>query len=354
MGGRRDSKHRLGMNSRWLSGLGRIGLMLAVAWLAAACGDLAPAPSIPSWGSLPVANATATAPPPTPTPDELDEARGFRARYGLRADDAWILAVAQADKALAAIDEFGVPLMPFEVQVLHARRTDRDVLRQIQDYGGLHPDQYAGAYVDQRMSMGFVVMFSQNVERHRKTLAGLLPESVHLEVQLVRWSQRDLEAFKAQVEADHGWAGLLGVQYLTVGRRITDDVVYVLYRGPVAAAAAIANYYGSPAWLVVRRDGPLPWSGPRGDLTIDVVDTTGNPVPDLDITFRPLDPEVEGAGATAFGTNARGRCVIANLPAVEYEVTVSRIGPDGRQQILRSVTVRLPEGGRVVRVRIEG
>jgi hypothetical protein len=292
-------------------------------------------------------------PPPTPTPEELAEARAFRARYGLRADDPWLLVVAQADQARATIDEFGVPLMPFEVQTLHARRTDQDVLHQILDYGDLHPDQYAGAYMDQRVSMGFVVMFSGDLERHRRTLAGLLPETVRLDLRLVRWSTQELEAFKTQIEADLGWAGLLGVEYLTTGRRITEDVVYVRYSGPEAAAGAIAAYYANPPWLVVERDGPLPWSGPRGNLTIDVVDASGDPVPDLDIGIRPLDPEVEGAGATSHLTNRRGRCVIANLPTVEYEVTVSGNEPDGRDQVLRTFMVRLPAGGRVVRIKLD-
>jgi len=192
------------------------------------------------------------------SPNEIDEAVQFRLRYGLRADEPWIVAVANAEAARPAIEEFGVPMMPFEVQALHARRTDRDVLGQIRAYGDLHPEQYAGAYMDQRQSMGFVVMFTGDLERHRATLMSLLPDNVILSLESARWSTQELDAFRARLESDLGWTGALGVRFLTTGRRITEDTVYLKYLGPEAVAPAIAAYYGNPPWLVVERDGPLP------------------------------------------------------------------------------------------------
>ena len=185
------------MNARRFSKCKLVVITMAVAWIAVACGDSAPPPSIaPSISSAAGTSTIAPPPPPPPfSPEELDEAAQFRSGYGLRADNAWILAVARADAARAGIEEFGVPLMPFEIQALHARRTDRDVLRQIGEYGDIHLDQYAGAHVDQRQSMGFVVMFTGSLERHQTTLAGLLPEGVHLDLVLVRWSTRELDAF---------------------------------------------------------------------------------------------------------------------------------------------------------------
>jgi hypothetical protein len=297
------------MQRRWIAILRRLGAAAVIGWLAVACGGIPTPPTAAP--SVSEATETGTAPPaPTLSPDEIDEAVQFRRRYGLRADDAWILAVAQADEARAAIAEFGVPLMPFEVQALHARRTDRNVLRQIGEYGNLHPEQYAGAYMDQRQSMGFVVMFTGDLERHRTTLANLLPQGVNLDLESVRWSTRELDQFQAQVESDLGWTGPLGVRFLTAGRRVTEDTVYVKYLGPEAVAPAIADYYGNPPWLVVERDGPLPWTGARADLAIDVVDAKGHPVPGLDCVLRALDPEADEGGETALGTNERGRCVL--------------------------------------------
>ncbi len=340
------------MNALRFSKCKRVGITMAVAWIAVACGDSAPPPSIaPSISSL---AGTSTIPPPPPlSPEDMDEAAQFRSRYGLRADDAWILAVARADAARAGIEEFGVPLMPFEIHALHARRTDRDVLRQIGEYGDIHSDQYAGAYVDQRQSMGFVVMFTGSLERHRTTLAGLLPEGVHLDPVLVRWSTRELDAFQAHVEADLGWTGPLGVRFLTAGRRITEDVVYVRYFGPEEAASSISDYYGNPPWLAVERDGPLPWLGPRGDLVIDVVDAHGGPMPGVECGFRPLDPDAEEGGAMPYGTDERGRCILRNLPAVRYEITLSQQVADDRVEVRRRLEVALPPGGRLIRVQLD-
>ena len=330
----------------------RLGPFAVIGWLAVACGGIpTPPTAAPAVSGV---TETATVPPaPTLSPDEIDEAVAFRRRYGLRADDAWILQVARADAARAGIEVFGVPLMPFEVQELHARRTDRDVLRQIAAYGTLHPEHYAGAYVDQRQSMGFVVMFTGDLDRHGATLANLLPEGVHLDMEPVRWSTQELDAFQAQVESDLGWADTLGVQYLTTGRRVTEDTVYVKYLGPEAAAPAIADYYGNPPWLVVERDGPLPWQGARADLAIDVVDAEGRPVPGLECRFRPLDPAADEGGEASSGTNKRGRCVLRNIPAVAYEITLSRLGDDGREELLRRVEVRLSPQGRVIRVQLD-
>lgn len=340
------------MQRRFCAILGRLGTVVVIGWFAIACGEVPTPPTAAT--SVAAAASETAAPAPTLSVDEIDEAVEFRRRYGLRADDGWILEVARAEAARAGIEEFGVPLMPFEVQVLRDRRTDRDVLRQIVEYGGLHPEQYAGAYVDQRQSMGFVVMFTGDLERHQTTLTNLLPEGVHLDLQPVRWSTSELDAFRAQIDSDLGWTGSLEAEFLTTGRRITEDTVYLQYLGSEAVAPAIADYYGNPPWLVVERDGPLPWAGARADLAIDVVDAKGRPVPGIDCGFRALDPAADEGGESALSTNRRGRCVLRNLPAVAYEITLSRLGDDGRIEVLRQVEVRLSPQGQVVRVQVDG
>ena len=351
--GQRPGPYQETMQRRWFAILRRLGTVAIIGCLAVSCGEISDPPTAAA-PSVPGATETGATPPtPTLSPEEVDAAVQFRRRYGLRADDAWTLAVARADAARAGIEEFGVPLMPFEVQALHARRTDQDVLRQIAEYGNLHPEHYAGAYVDQRRSMGFVVMFTADLERHGTTLANLLPEGVHLDLESVRWSTRELDAFRAQIESDLGWASSLGVRFLTTGRRVTEDAVYVKYLGPEAVALAIADHYGNPPWLVVERDGPLPWTGARADLAIDVVDANSNPVAGLDCGFRALDPDADEGGEVVFGTNERGRCVLLSLPAVAYEITLSRRGADGREEVLRRFEVRLTVPGKVIRVQID-
>jgi len=328
--------------------------LLVVVTLAGAlsCGPTVTAP--PATPSSPVVvPAGDSAPPPTLSPQAVEEATQFRKRYGLRSDEAWIEDVSREPSARVGVDEFGVPLMPFELAALHARRTDRDVLGQIRDYGSLHSGDYAGAYADERVSMGFVLMFKDNVEQHRTTLTNLLPTEIQLDVRDVEWSLVDLARFQKRVEADRTWTGALGVRYQTAGHRITEDFVYVLYLGPQEAGPWIKARYGNPTWLSVERSGPLPWAGPRGDLVIDVVDGQGAPVANLWCEFKPEDPAAEEGGEMVFGTDERGRCVLRGLPAVAYRITLHRWVDNDHYEPIKELRVALRSPQTVVHVTID-
>ena len=74
----------------------------------------------------------------------------FRERFGLRADLTYVRAVAGNPDAQASVPEFGVPLMPDEFEDMLSRRWDPDVHRQLSFYGQRFPDDFAGAYINQR------------------------------------------------------------------------------------------------------------------------------------------------------------------------------------------------------------
>src|SRR5262245_38632549 len=163
LGGQRAKTRRASAASwpppseRWLAVVG-----LAAA-LVAACGQPGPARlATPFFSDV----ATGVESPPSVTSEAFDEARLFRARYGLRDDEAWILAVANNPDADIGLDEFGVPLMPAELAELRSRRTDRDLLAQIKTYGTMFPESFAGVYVDQRASLAFIASFKDDSERH--------------------------------------------------------------------------------------------------------------------------------------------------------------------------------------------
>jgi hypothetical protein len=280
-----------------------------------------------------------------------EEVRQFRIQYGLRADDCWIVQVAADPSANEGVAEYGVPLLPFEVADLHGRHTDGTLLQEIDRYGLLFPHSYAGAYVDSRASDAFIASFKDDVARHRIALANLLP-SAHIDVHDVDWSTAELNHFLGVVERDQAWFASIRVQYLTADRGITDNFISVDYLGPLAAAKAIEAHFGDPTWLVAERQGPLPWAGPRGTLEIWVVGDDNQPVVGLRCTFASWDSEVDDGGEDLFLTDDEGRCIIPNLPAVAFHVTLQRFVNDDHYEIIKQFDVAL-SGDRISKVKIE-
>jgi len=201
--------------------------------------------------------------------------------------------------------------------------------------------------------MGFVVMFKANVERHASTLSNLLPTQVQLDVRDVEWSLVDLAGYQRRVESDLGWTGALGVRFLTAGHRITENFVYVLYLGPSEAGRLIETYFGSPTWLSAEQSGPLPWQGPRGDLVIEVADPKGIPAAGIWCEFTPEDPAAEEGGEVVFGTDEHGRCVLHNLPAVTYQITLHRWVRNDHYEVIKGFRVRLLPAGTAIRVVVD-
>ena len=54
-----------------------------------------------------------------------------------------------------------------------------------------------------------------------------------------------------------------------------------------------------------------------------------------------------------YGTDERGRCILRNLPAVRYEITLSQQLADDRVEVRRRLEVALPPGGRLIRVQLD-
>jgi hypothetical protein len=326
---------------------------LALVTILSAVGCAGPSPSVSTVGPSPPAGPTQPI-AEAPLPDaDLEEARQFRVRYGLRADESWIRAVAADPAAQQGVVDYGVPLMPFELLDLESRRTDVDLLRQINDYGGLFPESFAGAYVDQRAAQAFVASFKDDAARHQVALADLLPPEVQVDVRDVDWSTRELNGFVKDVEAEKAWFATIGVIYQDAGRGITEDFVHVNFRGPAEGVQMIEAHFGDPSWLVAERQGPLPWSGPRADLVIDVFDEAGKHVPGLWCEFVPEDPDAAEGGEDTFGTDDSGRCVLRNLPAVPYRITLHRFVDDDHYEPIKTFRVVLAPPVTTVPVVIE-
>jgi hypothetical protein len=319
----------------------RSGSLVLAALIAAGCGQapvVTPAtPSNPQ-GSQPVV-----------TEREITAAAQFRERFGLRADRTWVRDVAANPVAQIGIPEFGFPLMPDEFSDLTSRRWDPDLLAQVTRYGEVFPDDFAGAYLNLKGS-GVIVAFKKPVERHRVALSNLTPAGSAIEVIEAAWSSKDLLAFVDVVEAERAWFESIGVTFL-VDQDVIHNAVHVRFRGAKENEGLIRQHFGHPSWLRAEWTGPLPWEGARADLTIEVQDTKGQPVPRLKCDINPVDPTVPNGGETVFGTNGAGICVLPNIPTTLYQVELYRlVGDDYDPRPVKSFRVELKPGGTSTRV----
>jgi hypothetical protein len=288
--------------------------------------------------------ATQEAELPVISKQEMDEAIAVRTSFGLNADQTWIRRVAADPAARPGIEEFGIPLMPFELTDLMSRRWDGDLLAKVTAYGRLFPDEFAGASINLKAT-GVIVAFTGRVDRHAAAHSNLVPAGAVVEVREARWSLKDLEGFIKQVESQRAWFDTLGVTF-KVGD-FGENFVLVKYRGPKEAGELIQNHFGDPPWLKAEWVGPPPWNGPRADLVIKVTDDNGQPIKKLWVEFLPIDPMVDVGGEEIFGTGANGICVLSNIPAVAYQVRLHEwIGNDHYDPIpIREFRVVLAEEG---------
>jgi hypothetical protein len=333
-------------------------LVLAIALLGSACGQSAPPATAVISTQPPASQSPTLGLNQAPSKQELAAATAFRARFGLRADPEWVRTVAQIDSAKVAVQEFGFPLTPAEVADLASRHWDPDLLQNAKNYGSLFPASYAGAYINLKGS-GVVIEFNDDIDRHRRALASLLPDGSVVDVRLVEWSLQDLERFAAEVEADSEWFASIGVTF-KVGQRVNENWVNVWFTGRPEAEQLIEQHFGNPTWLQAEWDGPLTWQGPRADLNITVRDTSGRAVPGLWCDVIPVDPMVSDPGEDIIATDAGGTCVLENRPAVLYRVQLREPSRDGNSITTYELTpvlefeVMLEPGGTTTVVTLPG
>lgn len=232
--------HRLSIKAAALS--------LAVVAVSSACVD---APASP-------AADTATIPTLQPTPTAMLEAAiaeaiDIREQYGLRADEAWVRAVAD-DPAALVPEQYGIPFMPDELADLMSRRWPNSLITQLRAYGQEFPDDFATAYINQKAS-GAVVEFKQNLERHRAALAAL-PLDGPIEVRQASWSLKELEGFLEQVKAEQAWIESTGARWVDPVLYELDNAVVIRYEGPRGLENLIEGHFGTPGWLQARWEGP--------------------------------------------------------------------------------------------------
>jgi hypothetical protein len=280
-------------------------------------------PSTPS--AVPQADAS-PAPSLGPTTAELAKAIDFRLVFGLRADEAWIRAIAADPRAQDGERIYGVPLLPAEVEDMLARSREADQIAPIiRAYGMLDPLSWGGLIIDQRAGGIVVAQFTADVEVHRDRLTRLLPPDSTFDVREVGWSLVELRRFMNEVNGEDDWFSTAGISYHTVSLdELNNRVAVEIDSVDPGDTTRVAEHFGNPGWLSVEW-GPAPWTGPRGNLVIVVEDERGNRVRRAYCMYQALDPlarETEGE----VSTEESGRCVIRDVPAARYDIWIRRTG----------------------------
>lgn len=287
-----------------------------------------------------------------PTEAEIEDAVRFRREFGLPSDRAWVEQVAADPASAEGLATFGIPLLPAEVADLLARiGSQRDITPIVMRYGATQPDSWAGAFIDQAAGGAVVAQFTSNLERHERHLRALLPAGARFEVREVRWSRAELDRFAGEIIAEQDWFTTLGLEFYAAEVDEEGNLVRVRYRGPRDERdGVIAAHFGTPDWLLLVATPPR-WTGPIGDLTIQIVDRDGRPVQLTCLigTADPAAPNIE----RAMGSREDGICQWDNLPAVRFHITITA-STDGDDDIIVDDRIHLvPPGPSILRIVVD-
>jgi hypothetical protein len=205
----------------------RASAVLLLAFVAGACGaspvepsaSLAPAPTEPV--------APLVALPTLPAdPAALAEAGRIRGEWGLNSRADWVATVASSAEAVDS--PLGIPLMPDELAQLE-QQFRNDPRSRLIAYGTAQRAQFGGAYVDNAAGGKFVMLFTGDLERHRRALAGL-PGGDAIDVRQSRFTQAAL--LEVLDEVTDEVRAMSSVQFLSAGLDTRANVISVEVKAP--------------------------------------------------------------------------------------------------------------------------
>jgi hypothetical protein len=277
----------------------------AATFVVTGCGERPPAPSMSPTASAPASQVPAA---------QLDAWVLFRKVYGLRADPAWALAVSEDPRAVGA--ELGVPLLPAELELVAAANSSAQRLAATaRTYGNRFLKDFAGSWIEGPL---VVLAFTDDVELHQSEATALFGQRVV--VRPARYSRAELNAFVEAVNDQRDWFLTIGAELHGTDVNEPTNSVDVHYLGPdQTVETLIRARFAESDWLHSVYDGPLPWTGPVGDLALTVVDPKGRPV-SVECLLYTLDPRVRHEDIRNFRD---GKCVFPSIPAVEWLVDVT-------------------------------
>jgi len=257
-----------------------------------------------------------------PSQADIAQARAFREEFGLRSDEAWIVAVAGRDDTGEGVRHFAVPLTPDETAELLARGRNASQVEPVVDaYGKEHPAVWAGLFVDQANGGNVVALFVGDATVHEAALRRMLHPDAELEVRSATWPLVELEALQERITRDRDWFPTIDATWRGTGVLIADNKVQVsISSANPDAAAEIMRHFDAAGRITVQSDGLGPWTGGRGDVVIVASGSGGLPVAGLDCVLIPDIPTAYESGDMAWVTNSAGICRISNVGATTYTI----------------------------------
>jgi hypothetical protein len=322
----------------------RLGWLMAVAIVLTAVGACGVA--TPSTSEVPTSlESTTVSPSIDPT---LAEAIARRRSMGLRADIAWVTAVAADPRARVFL--LDIPLLPEEEAELRARQAALDeVAGWVRVHGLSNPDVYGGVYIEPARRV-VVALFTRDPEGHRQAIFRRLGRVGPLEVRQVRYTERELRALAERISADWEWSRTVQAAMQGVGVLTSENLVLVSISStnPRAPAAIVAHFGIPPDMIRVESDGtgvalmPIAW--------IDgvVVDADGRRVrgDDLNLNWEGAQPGRCGGGDIGYGPGLDGSFELPCTPGT-WTIIVEKRGPgDGEWIPIGSAVVVVPPAGR--------
>jgi hypothetical protein len=209
---------------------------------------------------------------------EIAEATRFRTEVGLRADRAWVIAVAADPRASA--DAYGVSLLPAEVAELDARASIADAVAPvICVYAAEHAATYAGLFIDHAAAGRVVALFTGDPEPHRAALLRLLRPGAAWEVRTADLSLAVLEALERRLQAARAESEAMGIRLTSVSVDVvTNRVLVGIASEDPEAPVILAELVTAGEMLRTYWDTDFISALPRGSLRGRAVDAAGHGV----------------------------------------------------------------------------
>ncbi len=278
------------------------------------------------------------------SPAEVAQAIALRQEFGLRSDEGWVRAVAANPDAVM---DFEVPLLPFERDEIMSRSAEsEELVGAIQAYLADHADVSGGLYIDQSAGGRVTVLVTDEPDRHRDALTGLIGPDAAIAVRQVRWTEAELRDLQDRIVADMAFIESLPARFKAAGVNVFDNVAELSISSAVPdAGERIAAHFGANGMLRVDSDGTGILLQPTGRILGRIVAPPGTDMSRLSPQYE-ADVDIGGRDSIGIGVTPDGTFVIEGLPPATYTVTILELGDVGNTEVGRG-TVGVPPGAAV-------